>query len=240
MNSICNFGKDIDDKIKLRDLAKNSREKIFDFDYPLTSNIDKEEFEINILNKFMKRRIGTESFTDFKIELEVKLNEIMPKYNKMFDSFIDWNIFNDGEEILHTLESTENGSENMNSTAKSELNNTSNNTTNNTTENTSRNSYSDTPESQLQDVENGTYLTDYRKIVENNTNNVTSNDISNSTGTNENNSNTNRENKNNLKETTTRTQADKMNLYLQMQNNIENIYTLIYKDLSSLFYGLVN
>lgn len=164
----------------------------------------------------------------------------MPKYNKMFDNFIDWDLFNLGEETIHTLESIENGSENMTSNAKSELNNTSNNTTNNTTENTNRNSYSDVPQNQIQDVENGTYLTDYRKIVENNKNNVTSNDISNSKGTNENTSNTNRQNNNNLTEKTTRTPADKLNLYLQMQDNIKNIYTLIYNDLSSLFYGLVN
>lgn len=240
MNSICNFGKDKEEHISLRKLAENSREKIFDFDYPLSEKVDKKEFEINILNKFMKRRIGTESFTDFKIELEVKLNEIMPKYNKMFDSFIDWDLFNLGEETIHTLESIENGSENMTSNAKSELNNTSNNTTNNTTENTNRNSYSDVPQNQIQDVENESYLTDYRKIVENNKNNVTSNDSSNSIGTNENTSNTNRQNNNNLTEKTIRTPSDKLNLYLQMQDNIKNIYTLIYNDLSSLFYGLVN
>lgn len=240
MNSICNFGKDNEEHISLRKLAENSREKIFDFDYPLSEKVDKKQFEINILNKFMKRRIGTESFTDFKIELEVKLNEIMPKYNKMFDSFIDWDLFKSGEEIKHTLESIENGTENTLSSATSELNNTSTNTTNNETNNTSRNSFSDTPENQIQDVENGTYLTDYRKIVENNTNDVTSNDTSKSTGTNENQANTTRNNNNNLTETTLRSQHDLMNLYLQMQDNINNIYTLIYNDLSSLFYGLAN
>ena len=126
------------------------------------------------------------------------------------------------------------------SSTSTPINNTSNNTTENTTENTNRNSYSDTPQNQIQDVENGSYLTDYRKIVENNKNNVTSNDISNSKGTNENTSNTNRQNNNNLTEKTIRTPSDKLNLYLQMQDNIKNIYTLIYNDLSSLFYGLVN
>ena len=55
MNSIVNFGKE--DKEKIKDLAKYSREIIFDFDYPLSEKIDKEEFECMILNHYMMRRI---------------------------------------------------------------------------------------------------------------------------------------------------------------------------------------
>lgn len=65
MNSICNYGKDNEEHISLRKLAENSREKIFDFDYPLSEKVDKKEFEINILNKFMKRRIRNSNFYRF-------------------------------------------------------------------------------------------------------------------------------------------------------------------------------
>ena len=183
---------------------------------------DKKE-ELSVYTKYIRNKLTYNEFTN---EIKKVLEKITAKENQ--------------EQIKKILESIENGSENMTSNAKSELNNTSNNTTNNTTENTNRNSYSDVPQNQIQDVENGTYLTDYRKIVENNKNNVTSNDNSNSIGTNENTSNTNRQNNNNLTEKTIRTPSDKLNLYLQMQDNIKNIYTLIYNDLSSLFYGLVN
>lgn len=97
LESIVNYGKD--DKTKIKDLAKVGRSEIFDFDYPLTDNIKKEDFETMILNKFLMRRIGFETLTAFKIQLNVKLNEIMPMYNKMFDAIENWDILNDGEII---------------------------------------------------------------------------------------------------------------------------------------------
>ena len=97
LESIVNYGKE--DKTKIKDLAKVGRFKIFDFDYPLSDKISKEDFEIMILNHYLQRRIGFDTVTAFKIQLDVKLNEIMPLYNKMFDSIDGWNIFNDGEKI---------------------------------------------------------------------------------------------------------------------------------------------
>ena len=95
LESIVNF--DALNKTKIKDLAKMGRSTIFDFNYPLTSNISKEDFECMILNKFLMRRIGFDTLTAFKIQLNVKLNEIMPAYNKLFDSLNGWNLFNDGE-----------------------------------------------------------------------------------------------------------------------------------------------
>ena len=83
LNSYVNFSKETPEKIK--NLAKTGRAVIFDFDYPLTSNIDKESFECMILNHFLMRRIGYETFTAFNIALNVKLNEIMPTYNIMYE-----------------------------------------------------------------------------------------------------------------------------------------------------------
>ena len=95
LESIVNYG--TDDKTKIKDLAKVGRTKIFDFDYPLSDKISKEEFECMILNHYLTRRIGFDTPTLFKIQLNVKLNEIMPMYNKMFDSIDGWDIFKDGE-----------------------------------------------------------------------------------------------------------------------------------------------
>ena len=117
LNSIVNFGKPDTEKVKIKDLAKAGHAKIFDFDYPLTTNIKKEDFEVMILNKFLMRRIGFQTLTPFQIQLNVKLNEIMPLYNKMFDALENWNIFNDGETVTRTQDETR----------KSNLNNTSNN-----------------------------------------------------------------------------------------------------------------
>ena len=70
LESIVNYGKD--DKTKIKNLAKEGRQKIFDFDYPLTDNISKEDFECMILNKFLMRRIGFETITAFKCQCIIK------------------------------------------------------------------------------------------------------------------------------------------------------------------------
>ena len=88
--------------VKIRNLAKACHDKIFDFDYPLSSVINKDDFEVQILNHFLLRRIGFETFTAFQIYLENKLNEIMPYYNILFDSLNNFNLFNDGEKITRT------------------------------------------------------------------------------------------------------------------------------------------
>lgn len=136
-----------DNQPKIKDLASNGRENIFDFDYPLSSNVTKEDFEVMILNHFLMRRIGYDTMTAFKIALNVKLNEIMPMYNKMFDALDGWDIFNDGERVVETGENT---------------------LTNETTsENTSDRRYSDTPQNELQNVKDGKYITDYNFDTDN-------------------------------------------------------------------------
>ena len=97
LNSIANFGKE--DKTKIKDLASATREKIFNFTYPLSTKVDKEEFEKMILNHYMMRRIGFETVTAFQLQLNVKLNSIMPMYNKLFDMLDGWDLLNNGETL---------------------------------------------------------------------------------------------------------------------------------------------
>ena len=97
MNSIANYN--ATEKTKIRNLAKATHEKIFDFDYTLSSAINKSDFEEEILNHYIMRRIGFETFTAFQIYLENKLKEILPYYNILFDSLKDYNLFNNGESI---------------------------------------------------------------------------------------------------------------------------------------------
>lgn len=222
LNSIVNFGVDKDDKKKIPELAKYGRYKIFDFDYPLSSKVTKEDFEVMILNKFLMRRIGYETVTSFKIALSVKLNEIMPMYNKMFDMLDGWNIFNDGEVVERIM------SEEKNSLASS---NTSNNIGSTVeSENISDRRFSEMPENRISDIRDGNYLTEYN--YDTNTDSSTTN----TSGTSSTNT-TNKDN-NNLIERTTRTPSDKIRLYTEFINNRNGIYTMIFKELDSLFYGL--
>lgn len=143
LNSIVNFGEE--EQTKIKDLAKKGRSTIFDFEYPLSNKIKKEDFECMILNKFLMRRIGYETLTAFKIALNVKLNEIMPNYNKLFDALDGWNIFLDGEV----------------ETRVNEESNTASTSTTSTNSGTEDLRYSNTPQNKLTDVQNGSYVTDY-------------------------------------------------------------------------------
>lgn len=217
LESIVNYGKD--EKTKIKDLAKIGRATIFDFDYPLTNKISKEEFECMILNHFLMRRINFDTVTAFRIQLNVKLNEIMPMYNKLFDSLDNWNIFNDGEVI------TRDGTNDTTSNTTNTLENSSQTTS----EETSDRRNSELPQNQLEDLRDGNYVTDYNY----DRNNGSSNDTSSSNGT------SNNINNNKYHEVTTRSPQDKIAIYKEFQDNIKSIYSLIFKDLECLFYQLI-
>ena len=221
LESIVNYGKD--DKTKIKDLAKVGRTKIFDFDYPLSDKISKEEFECMILNHYLTRRIGFDTPTLFKIQLNVKLNEIMPMYNKMFDSIDGWNIFKDGEKT--TRYGTDNREINSTSNTENTLHNKSN------SENISDRRYSDTPQNELQNIRDGKYVTEYNYDTNN------AEDTSDSNGTSQNTLNTNDDNTYN--EIIEKTNANKIEILKQMQQEIKSIYSLIFKDLDDLFYSII-
>lgn len=227
LNSIVNGDKDEDEYTKIKDLAKEGRSTIFNFDYPLSQYIEKEKFETMILNHFLQRRIGFETVTAFRIQLDVKLNEIMPLYNKMFNALDNWEIFNDGEVTTRT------GSDN---TTTQNTNQTSNSLTNQSTTSTTDTSdrrNSELPQNQLEDLRNGSYVTNYNY----DTNTNSGQDTSTSTGSSQatNNGTDNKQ----YNETITRTPADKIAILKEMQENIKSIYTMIFKDLDCLFYQLV-
>lgn len=230
-------------EVKIKDLAKAGRSTIFNFDYPLTSNISKEKFETMILNHFLMRRIGFETVTAFRIQLDVKLNEIMPLYNKMFDALENWNIFNDGE--ITTRTGTDNRTQNSTQNSEqNDVNNTSNSLSNHSTTSTSdisdrRNS--ELPQNQLSDLRDGNYVTNYNYDTNTNSgeDNSTSQGSSQSTNNSTSNSTNNSTDNNVYNETVTRTPSDKIAILKEMQENIKSIYTMIFKDLECLFYQLV-
>lgn len=200
-NSMANFGKI--DKTKIKDLASETREQIFNFSYPLSEKVNKEDFEKMIINHFLMRRIGFETFTAFQIQLNVKLNEIMPEYNVLFDSLIGWDLFNDGE--MTELVSSD----------------TSNTTTSDTTSSTADRRYSNTPQNQIQDVQDGSYVTEYN--------------YDQYTG----NANAESESTGNKTETIRRSPSDKIRAYQDFKNNINHIYSMIFRELEDLFFQLV-
>ena len=213
MNSIVNYNNP--NPVKISELSKNARTTIFNFDYPLSSKVTKEEFEVMILNKFMQRRIGYQTFTSWQLQLNVKLNEIMPLYNKLFDSLDGWDLFNDGEQVTRDV------------TDNRVIDGTSTQTGSGTTNQTSDRRYSELPQNQIADVQNGTYLTTYNYDTETGTTTQNSSTTTKSDDT------------GNLKETIKRSPADKIKIYQEFIQNKNNIYTMIFKDLDTLFYQIV-
>ena len=221
LESIVNYGKD--EKTKIKDLAKAGRSRIFDFTYPLTNKISKEDFECQILNHYLTRRIGFDTPALFKIQLNVKLNEIMPMFNKMFDALDGWEIFKDGEKTSRY--GVDNREISVNSESENSLHNTSE------SENTLDKRYSDTPQNELDNVKDGKYVTEYNFDTSN------ANDESTSRGTSSNATNTNDDNT--YSETIEKTESNKIDILYKMQNDIKSIYSLIYKELDDLFYSVI-
>lgn len=214
MNSMTNFGAETQTAIK--DLARASSSQIFNFDYPLSTNVNKEDFETMILNHFIDRRIGFETYTLFHIKLETKMNEIMPYYNKIFDSFDDWNLFTDGGNM--TKNSTDNRSTSRSTSSQSSS----------TTSGTSDRRKSDMPQNNLTEIQNGQYLTDYEY------DSVSGSDSSSSSGS------ESGTDANAYHETTVTDVSNKIEVYEKFLENRNKTMTMIFDELESLFYGLLN
>ena len=210
LNSYLNY--ENPNPVKISDLAKNGRGVIFDFDYPLSNAITKEDFETQILNHYMMRRIGFATVTAFKIALYSKLYEIMPVYNKLFDSLENWNILNDGEVVERDY--------------NSDSNNTADIDTDGRSNSFSDRRYSNTPQSKLNEVRDGSYVSDYNY----DTDGTSTTSTSKSSGTNK------------IKDTETikRSPSDKIYIYKEFLNSRNSIMKSIYNELDNLFYGIVS
>ena len=202
MNSYVNFNKPDDEKVKIIDLPNAFREYLFDFDYPLDDEL-KPQFEENFLTHYMMRRIGYETYMSFKIHLKSKLNEIMDKYNHLLNEITELDFLGTTETHTRQFSSTSNSSSSGSSST------------------TSDNKYSDTPENELTDIQDGKYLTDYTYNTQSGSSNASAN------GTVDNNENI------------TIHRGDSTDEYIMIQNKVMNVYSLIYKELDSLFYGII-
>lgn len=133
-------------------------DNVFNFNFPIFDETYRKVLEIKILKHYYTREICAETVGLWKHFLATRLNQIMPYYNKLYQSeLLAFNPLYDVD-----LTTTHEGSGGSNSEG----------TTNNTrTDNLSRTGttwdvYSDTPQGALTNVENDRYLTDARKITE--------------------------------------------------------------------------
>lgn len=213
MQAIANYGKEV--KVPVTKLAEATRETIFNFNYPLSARVKKEDFEVGILEHFIYRRINYDTMSAFQIQLKTKLREIMPYYNKLLDSLFGWDLFLDGE--VETKETKAQSTANTNNTLEN----------NSRTQNIEDNRESNTPQNRLEEVRDGNYVSNYRYNTTNGEDNSLAKGNSISSGN------------NNVLENTKRSPANKIEIWNNYLENKNKIFTLIYKDLEVLFYGIL-
>lgn len=182
---------------QIEKVIEKSKEKIFDFDFPIFDESYRSVIEIKILKHFYTREIGLETVGLWKLKLNVKMNEIMPYYNQLYKSaLLEFNPLYDVD-VTRKHEGANTGDKNSVETngetsgvseAYSDNENTeksSKGTNNGSVSNTSENNtnhldkYSDTPQGSVSNLTNGTYLTNAREITDNessNTDSTSSND----------------------------------------------------------------
>ena len=153
------------------EIISASRSKIFDFSYPIYESGHKPELETKILKHYYTREIGAETVGLWKLWLNDTLNLIMPKYNKLYKAEADIlakelkNV-----DIEHYTKREDDFTKDSDFTRTDNLHDASDSTrTDNLSESTSgttasADKYSDTPQGTVSNVDNNTYLTDYRKI----------------------------------------------------------------------------
>lgn len=157
---ICETAYGLEESTGFNDIQKiieGSREKIFNFDYPIFDESYRPTLETLILRHFYTREIGFETVGLWELKLCDKLNVIMPYYNKWYESeLLDFNPLWDTDFTRKGTINDTNKSE-SNSTINGTITDTGSNTSTSTSKNTSK--YSDTPQGSISELENGTYLT---------------------------------------------------------------------------------
>lgn len=179
----------------VENIIQNSLGKIFDFDFPIFDESYRNVLETKIVRHYYTREIGFETVGLFKLKLNTKLNEIMPYYNKLYNSeLLEFNPLYDVD-VTTLRKTTGSGStdkENSNKKTRGiteNIDTQTNSTTDTNTESTVENQqsearnisqnhkqmYSDTPQGAITDLESGRYMTNATVNVNNDNETVNTN-----------------------------------------------------------------
>ena len=156
---------------------------IFSFDFPIFDEEYRNVLCTKILRHYYTREIGLETYGLWKLKLQTKLNEIMPYYNKLYETElykynplhdVDMTTTNVGQKTGERTDVQNDDRTNTFSGSRISENEQTNVASNENTRNSDsqdRDMYSDTPQGGLTGVDTNTYLTNFRKIL--GTNNTT-------------------------------------------------------------------
>ena len=181
VRTICEYYAGYDEsqeRDKVSDIITAAMPKVFDFDFPIFDETYRPVLERKILMHYYTREIALETVALWKLKLEARLNEIMPKYNKLYQlELINYNPLWDvdiTEDKWRDIDTETTGQEARSETA------TGQSAEQSTGSNSNTNLYSDTPQGQITNLAEGKYLTN--ATMDNGTNtgarNVSTNDTS--------------------------------------------------------------
>lgn len=148
----------------LETIVAQATPMIFDFAYPIFDESHRQNLEQKIIKRYFFREISCENVSEWKLRLDAKMNEIMPYYNKMYESVgYLTNILDDVDYTRTFNEQTANtGIENTTSTQNiensSESAGSSTSIGKTDTDNNQLVASSDTPQGQLTGLLDNTYL----------------------------------------------------------------------------------
>lgn len=140
-------------------------DKVFDFNFPIFDEDYRSVLCKKILKHYYTREIGFETVGLWKLKLNMLMNEIMPYYNKLYDStLLNYNPLNDAD-YTKTHEGSGSGNGNETGNKSGSVDDTGERSGTSELDETSWDVYSDTPQGALTNVENNTYLTNARKVT---------------------------------------------------------------------------
>lgn len=143
------------------DIISKSRQKIFDFSYPIFEESYRDILETKILKHYYTREIGEETVGLWKLRLDTRMNEIMPYYNQMYKStLLSFNPLWDTD--LNTASNRK-----IDETKVDNTKLTRNEDGTGTTHNLHDEKYWDTPQGNLTGFDNNQYMTDRRSAEDN-------------------------------------------------------------------------
>lgn len=203
---------------------KNLLDNNFDFkmtSYPIFDENYRNTLNQNILYHYYENEIGFETASLFRFYLNQKLNEIMPKYNVLYQAqkkLIDDNLLLNNVNLSETF------------TRDTSTETSSNSNSNASGENNGKNVFLDTPQGNTYKgtIDDTNYATNVTFDKNNSTNNIQDNSSSSGTGL------------ENYIKSITGNNGGKYNIDLlnDIKNNIMNIDLMIIEELNDLFMGI--
>jgi hypothetical protein len=151
------------------DLIERSRDKIFDFDYPIFDETYRKVFETHFIRQFFMREIGFETEGYFKFRLETWLQINMPYWNKMFESeLLEYNPLQNAEmDVTHNKKNDSGSTSNANQTNQHDSTTGADSNSSVTGTQFNRNLNSDNPESRLQlTAQDGVGVIEYASAID--------------------------------------------------------------------------